>query len=138
MLDLTDDFDVALFFATNRFTCDESGLASYRFVGTNQQNALIYLFRKDPGEMYQYTHERVLNTLQPLRPVRQRCHVCLSSPFALNLAADFLVGVIRLDFELTCEGKLNQRTLFPTLAEDAFLRSLRQELYMPTKVTIFH
>jgi hypothetical protein len=73
---------------------------------------------KDAREMNSQGHERLLDVIKPLRPVRQSCVVCRSGSLALNLAAQLLVGVIELDCELT-EGRYSQSHLFPDQNQDA-------------------
>ena len=134
-LDLTDDLDVALFFATNRFVRDANG-SRYEFVGGNSGRALVYVFREDRTEMSTYGHERIVELMKPLRPVRQSCVVCRSAPFALNLCGDFLTGVIELDFDVPV-GRLKMADLFPNDDEDLFLAALKTCRPFAERVTDF-
>jgi hypothetical protein len=127
VLDLTTDLDVALFFATHELKC-HGGVSSYSFVGTNCRNAVLYVFRRDAREMTDYTQERVLNGLKPLRPHVQSCVICRTGPFAVNLCADFLVGLISLDFDDTPPGRFAPTDLFPSDSLDTFLAALKQNL----------
>ena len=126
MLDLSESLEVAIFFATHRFQRGTTGCA-YEFVGTNCRKSVIYLFRNNPDEMRTYkSKERIIHKLEPLRPKRQGCLVSMSAPHALNLPADFLVGLIKLDFEDSTHGsQLDSVMLFPDDREDAFLRGLK-------------
>jgi hypothetical protein len=136
VLDLTIDLDVALYFATHGFP---QGLPKnrYHFVGTNGRRAVLYVFRQDKREMHAHEHERIIEHLKPLRPIRQSCVICRSAPFALNLAADFLVGVLKLDFDEATLGTLDAHHLFPGQNEDAFLTALKKRLLRPDLVTDF-
>jgi len=100
VLDLTSDLDVALFFATNRYQPGSDGqFCSYTNVGTNGRRSVLYVIRENKTEMEVHERDRVLEDLDPLRPKRQSCVVCRSSPDAMNLAVDFLEGIITLDFD---------------------------------------
>ena len=123
MLDLTSDFDVAIFFATH--TYEGQGLDScYRFVGTNDRKAVLYLLRAEATEMFRHERKRVLDLVAPQRPARQHCVVAGSAPWALNLPADFVVGVIQLSFDLTAPGRYGVADLFPSTSDDRFLAAL--------------
>lgn len=87
--------------------------------------------------MHEHAHERVLNKLKPLRPIRQSCVICRSSPFALNLAADFLVGIIKMSFDDAKPGKYSTSYLFPDQSEDNFLAALKKKLLHPEYVMDF-
>jgi hypothetical protein len=123
VLDLSNDLDVALFFATHAF--EGSGLDSnYRFVGTNERQAVLYILKEDEREMMAHERRRLFEALDPQRPVRQRCAIASAAPWAINLPADFLVQVIRLDFDLTSPLEYEVGDLFPSRDEDQFLRAL--------------
>ncbi|GAB2913716.1 hypothetical protein GCM10027093_60250 [Paraburkholderia jirisanensis] len=132
-LDLTADLDIALFFATHKYDRLTDG---YDFVGNNDGKSVLYVFSQNNTEMAPHVNNRVLGNLEPLRPIRQSCVICRSDPFAMNLAADFLVAVISLDFELK-PGAKNSDYLFPSQKEDAFLAALRQGLRYPEHVAGF-
>ena len=135
LLDLTTDLDIAVFFATHSF--HEGPLCKYDFVGTNSRNAVIYAFEQDVSEMHEHVHERAVQLLRPLRPERQFCRVCRSAPWALNLPADFLVAVVRLDFDLLSPDRLTTAQLFPPREEDRFLAALKKHVLHPSHVTEF-
>lgn len=126
VLDLTESLDVAIFFATHRFQRREEECV-YEFVGTNSRRSVIYLLRENPREMRTYqSDERIIRKLEPLRPKRQQCMISTSGPHALNLPADFLVAMIRLDFGADKLGSSSDSaTLFPDDTQDAFLRALK-------------
>lgn len=135
-LDLSSDLRVAMFFASHRFV-PNSGDTRYQFVGSNGSKSILYLFRHKQDEMAEYAHDRVLHDLQPLRPKNQSCVVCRSGPYALNLAGLYLVGAIRIDFELPESERLSARELFPDAHEDSFLAALLGNCKHPERVTEF-
>jgi hypothetical protein len=126
LLDLTESLDVAIYFATHKFT-REGTRCSYDFVGTNSRRSVIYVLSEDTREMQVYeSQERIIQKLLPLRPMRQQCVVSQSGPYAINLPADFIVGVILLQFDTTDRGTLlTTEELFPDDNEDLFLRGLK-------------
>jgi hypothetical protein len=138
VLDLTTSLEVAMFFATHRFVQKPSGCA-YKHVGTNDRRSVLYVLREDVREMQSYeSDDRVIKKLFPLRPMRQACVISKSGPYALNLPADFLIGVIQLDFEsITNESNLSVDYLFPGLAEDAFARALTVSPFVKRHMTSF-
>jgi len=137
VIDLTSSLDVALFFATHKYSCDE-GLSNYEFVGTNNGKSVLYLIRSNEREMVSHTHDTILDKLPPERPIRQHCVISRSSPLAVNLPAFFLEGIINLDFELKEEDSpKNTEELFPNEKEDKFLKAIRQGLSQADKVSDF-
>ena len=135
-LDLSSDLQVAMFFASHRFV-PTPGDTHYQFIGSNDSKSILYLFRHNQDEMAEYAHDRVLHALQPLRPKNQSCVICRSSPYALNLAGLYLVGAIRIDFELPESERLSARELFPSVHEDNFLAALLRNCKYPERVTEF-
>ena len=137
MLDLTESLDTAIFFASHQFhrTGNE---CTYEFVGTNSRKSVIYVFREN-REMHDYErNESILQKLNPLRPIHQQCVVCTSSPYALNLPLDFLWGVILLEFDSHVRGSAaTVDDLFPTDAQDAFLRGLKENSFAKPHLTDF-
>lgn len=128
VLDLTSDPQVALFFATQKFA--RSGeRARYDFAGTNERRAIIYVLRQDRDETLAYERDKMLEELDPQRPKRQACVVMPTSPYAMNLAGDFLVAAIQLDFDMTEPGSLTAEHLFPGAAEDRLLGAFRNNLH---------
>jgi len=87
--------------------------------------------------MRDYEHDRVLHKLQPLRPIRQSCVICRSSPYALNLAADFIIAVIKLEFDLTDPPIAVTEKLFPSKEKDSFLAAMSGNIEMPSEITEF-
>ncbi|WP_410754088.1 FRG domain-containing protein [Citrobacter youngae] len=135
-LDLSSDLRVAMFFASHRFV-PNAGNDHYQFVGSNGSKSILYLFKHKQNEMAVYAHDRVLHGLQPLRPERQSCVICRSGPYALNLAGLYLVGAIRIDFELPESERLSSHVLFPDEHEDNFLAALIENCRHPERVTTF-
>jgi hypothetical protein len=135
-LDLSSDLRVAMFFASHRLV-PNTGDTHYQFVGSNGSKSILYLFKHKQDEMAEYAHDRVLHNLQPLRPKNQSCVVCRSSPYALNLAGLYLVGAIRIDFELPEAERLSAHELFPDAHEDNFLAALIGNCKYPERVTAF-
>lgn len=135
-LDLTSDLRVALFFSSHQFF-PTPGAPRYRFVGSNGSKSILYVFKHDMTEMADYVHDRVLHNLQPLRPKHQSCIICRSGPYALNLAALYLVGAIRIDFELPATQRWSTRELFPNSGEDTFLAAMLSNCQHPERITDF-
>jgi len=136
VLDLTTDPEVALFFSTHRFVRNKDR-CTYEFVGTNQQRSVLYVFEQRNSEIREYEHHRVLDYTRPSRPERQSCMICSSDPFCLNLAAEHLVGIIKLDFDLAGPGRFNMYDLFPPRSQDKFLKALKTRLSRKAEVTEF-
>jgi hypothetical protein len=135
LLDLTSDVDVALFFASHQFESDDDARLTPTFVGTNSRNAVLYVFRPDVTEMRGHEHHRALEKFHPQRPIRQFCHVAFCGQDALNLPAEFIHGIIALDFDdLPGGGRLAQ-DLFPNVSDDPFLGSLKENLLKPQHVS---
>jgi len=135
-LDLSSDLRVAMFFSSHRFIPNRND-THYQFVGSNGSKSILYLFKHKQDEMAEYAHDRVLHDLQPLRPKRQSCVVCRSSPYAINLASLYLVGAIRIDFELPESERLSTQEIFPDVHEDNFLAALLKNCEYPERVTEF-
>lgn len=138
VIDLTTSPDIALFFATHKYS-QENGRSNYSFVGTNNGQSVLYLIRNNNNEMVHHAADRVLNKIPPERPKRQHCVISRSSPYAVNLPAFFLEGIINLNFVLN-ETDLSNSTsyLFPSEQEDHFLKAIRQGLSSPDKVSYFN
>ena len=135
-LDLSSNLRVALFFSSHKFSQD-ARVSNYRHIGNNRSQSILYVFRHDKDEMSEYMHDRVLNSLSPLRPERQSCVICRSSSYALNLAGLFLVGAIKIDFELPASERLSAQELFPASEEDSFLAALLSNCSSPELITDF-
>src|SRR5262249_54958210 len=85
------------------------------------------------------SEQRVVRQLNPLRPARQRCIVSRSSPYALNLPAYFIAGVILMDFDGSMLGEIpSAEYLFPSEAEDVCLRALKTNPFVGNRLTDFH
>ncbi|WP_430404176.1 FRG domain-containing protein [Hyphomonas sp.] len=127
VLDLTSELNVALFFATHRFVKMDNR-ARYDFVGTNDQQSVLYVFEENKHEMAAHKRERTFDALEPLRPMRQSCVVCRSDTYAMNLPADFLRHVLFLNFDLNKPLPANVDHLFPSVDDDRFLAALKKNL----------
>jgi len=127
LLDLTSDLDVALYFASHN-GAKVDGKYQYSFVGTNDRRAVLYVFAQNNNEMLVHDHARVMHQMHALRPIKQSCVVCTSGAVSINLAALYLIGVIRLDYDH--EGNVKYRTadLFPPKSEDEFLSAMLRRL----------
>jgi hypothetical protein len=137
VIDLTTSPDVALFFATHKYSCD-MGLSNYEFIGTNNGQSILYLIRENKNEMVNHSEDRVLAKIPPERPKCQHCVISRSSPYAVNLPAFFLEGVINLKFDFSeNESPKTMRDLFPTENEDKFLKAIRQGSLFPDKISYF-
>jgi len=137
VIDLTASLDVAIFFATHKYT-SSNGVSNYEFVGTNDGKSVLYLIRGSDQEMVTHENDLVLNKIPPERPQRQHCVISKSSPFAVNLPAFFLEGIINLEFELDeTESPKKTHDLFPNEEEDKFLGALRRGISQPDKVSYF-
>jgi hypothetical protein len=51
-----------------------------------------------------------------------------SNQFAMNLAADFLVAAIRLDFDIAAPGRLTTADLFPPDSADPMFAAFKRHL----------
>lgn len=131
VLDVSRDIATALFFATHKYTRNHNQ-SVYTPVGSNGDQAIIYVLRYSQKEMEPIKQDIVIDRVPPLRPQRQACVVVRSSPFAVNLPADFLVGVVKLHGVGPWDLSTDCRTLFPDDREDSFLKALKthpQALY---------
>lgn len=128
VLDLTRDLEVALFFATQKFS-KPGERARYDFVGTNDRRAIIYVLRQDKNETLEYERGKMLETLDPQRPKRQSCVVMPTNPYAMNLPGDFLVAAIQLDFDLAEQGRYTAEHLFPGEKDDRLLGAFKRNIH---------
>lgn len=133
LLDLTSDLDVAFYFASHR-SVRVDGKYQYTFVGNNDRKALLYVFAQNNNEMLVHDHARVMHEMHALRPIKQSCVVCTSGAMSINLAALFLVGVIRLDYDHEGDVKYKTADLFPPKSADAFLSAILRKLPHPEHV----
>jgi|GEM_PF-1105647 len=137
VLDLTTEFEVARFFATHKLQRTDDRW-HYDFVGTNEGQAVIYVVKENPREMVEHqSAEAVIKMFDALRPQRQGCVISMSSSFALNLPAEFVVALIRLDFKDDEGPVLDTKTLFPGADEDRFLKALQGVPISATKLIDF-
>lgn len=128
VLDLTTDPEVALFFATQKFARHGTS-CSYTFNGTNGRQAIIYVLYQDQRETMQYSHTKMLEKLDPQRPKRQSCVVMPTNEYSMNLAGDFLVAAIRLDFDMAAPGRFTVGDLFPSDQDDLMLAALKSRTH---------
>lgn len=124
VLDLTTDPEVALFFATQKFA-RTGATCTYTFNGTSGRDAIIYVLRHNHHDTLQYERSKMLERFDPQRPKRQSCVVMPTNEYAMNLAADFLITAIRLDFDMASPGLLAAGDLFPPEQEDVMLAALK-------------
>lgn len=136
VLDVTREIDTAIFFATHRYK-RVSGRSTYIPVGSNNGRAIIYILKFAPTEMKSASHDQVLTVISPLRPERQACVVVGSSPFAVNLPADFLVGAVRLEGSGPWELSTSVHHYFPNDRDDRFLRALKSHRFASLHLTDF-
>lgn len=139
VLDLTKSLDVALFFATHKFNKMDNNISQYNFIGTNKRQSLIYIIREDTREMVHHDDSNeIIKPYNPLRPILQECVVSTSSTYALNLPADFIEGIIVLDFDLDDSSLiLSESELFPSEKNDTFLNILKKHKVMKKYLTEF-
>ena len=135
-LDLTADLRTGFFFASHEFNSG-SPLSTYRHVGNNGGKSVIYVFRRKKDEMAEYAKDRVLHDLNPLRPERQSCVICRSSPYAINLAGLYLVAIFRIGFELPSSDRLSTSDLFPAPKDDRFLSAILKQCFQSNLITQF-
>jgi len=128
VLDLTTDPEVALFFSTHKFA-RHGTTCSYTFNGTNDRQAIIYVLYQDRHETLQYEHTRMLEKLDPQRPKRQSCVVMPTNECAMNLAGDFLIAAIKLDFDMTAPGRFTVNELFPSDKDDLMFAALKSQTH---------
>jgi len=138
VLDLTSDLEVAIYFATHKYRDSAPDQpCGYNYIGTNGRKSVLYVLREDRNEMNVHGRERVMENLHPLRPELQSCVVCRSGPDAMNLAADFLFGIVRLDFDELPQDTYTVSDLFPGPNQDRFLAAVKACLRQPDRVTDF-
>jgi hypothetical protein len=135
VLDLTTDPEVALFFATQKFA-RHGATCSYAFNGTCGRQAIIYVLYQDRRETLQYEHSKMLEKLDPQRPKRKGCVVMPTNEYAMNLAGDFLVAAIRLDFDMSAPARLTVGDLFPSDEEDVMLAALKSRTRDPVRAEL--
>lgn len=117
VLDVTDDTDVALFFARNRI---ENG----RYVPVTMGSPVIYVFLLDPELDRVAPTTDLIGDLEVLRPVRQRCGVLGgASLVSRNFYARFVAARFILDFSV--EETASADYLFPGPEEDRVLHGLQ-------------
>lgn len=138
VLDLTESLNVALFFATHKYEKTEF-LSNYKFVGSNNKQSVIYLLRFDKNEMERHNERNeFLKYLEPLRPIKQKCVVCRTNQYSINLPAFYLDKVIILDFDINENiSGLSYKDIFPDENSDKFLNAIYNKSIKKEAVTIF-
>jgi FRG domain len=118
ILDLTYDTEVALFFAQNR-------IKDGRYVAVTDGFPVIYVFLLDPELDRVASTPDLLNGLEVIRPLRQRCGVLGgASLISRNFYARFIA--VRLVLEAHFEtGDISAEYLFPAPSEDRILHNLQ-------------
>ena len=138
MLDLTESIEVALFFATHKY--GKTGLQSnYKFIGSNNRQSVIYLIRFEKNEMERHDERNeFLKYLEPLRPIKQKCVVCRTNQYSINLPAFYLEKVIILDFDINENlSGLSYNDIFPDRNSDKFLHAFYNKTIKREALTIF-
>ena len=137
VLDLTESLDVALFFATNKYE-KKGDLSTYNFVGSNNGQSVIYVLRYN-NEMERHDQrDEFLKYLEPQRPIQQKCVVCRTGEYAINLPNLYLETVLVLDFDFPKEkSKIKTEQIFPGKDTDKFLNSILQKLFRKENITVF-
>ena len=138
VLDLTESLEVALFFATHKYKISNS-ISSYDFIGTNNKQSVIYALRLDKNEMERHNERNeFLKYLEPLRPIKQKCVVCSTNQYSINLPALYLEKVIILDFNIMENiSGISTEDIFPHMGNDKFLKAIYDKLHKKNAVTIF-
>ncbi|TCC98513.1 FRG domain-containing protein [Pedobacter hiemivivus] len=137
VLDLTESLDVALFFATHKFQ-QLDGLSSYQFIGSNGGKSVIYVLSYIKYEMERHEERQdILKYLKPQRPVQQKCVVCSTNQYAINLPGLYLREVILLDFEIPNNLGVIPEQILPGRAMDKFLDTLSNKLSKKQHITQF-
>jgi hypothetical protein len=136
VLDVTSNVDIALFFATHSLRGHGSECA-YVPVGSNNDSSIVYLLRYHPVEMEPIKRDLVIDLAKPLRPVRQDCIVVKSSPWAVNLPADFIIAAVKLHGDGPWDVPQSVHDLFPDASDDTLLRLLKTHPHARERVSDF-
>lgn len=138
VLDLTESLNVALFFATHRYE-KRDNVSTYNFVGTNNRQSVLYVIGFDGNEMERHDERSdFLKYLEPQRPIQQKCVVCRTNQFSINLPALYLRKVIVLDFDIKENiSELEAKDIFPDKSSDKFLKALYAKSIKREEITIF-
>jgi len=136
VLDLTESLEVALFFATHKY---EKSKSTYHFVGSNNKQSVIYLLRYDKNEMERHDERNViLKHLEPLRPIKQKCVICGTSEYSINLPAFYLEKVLILNFDINENiSGINTKDIFPNKETDKFLNAIYENCLKKDVITVF-
>lgn len=138
VLDLTESLEVALFFATHKYQQTEA-LSNYKFIGSNDKQAVVYVLDYVNVEMQRHNErDDFLKYLEPQRPVKQKCVICQTNQYSINLPALYLKSAIILDFNISNNiSGLTAEDIFPYKDEDKFLKALYEKIHIKDHVTIF-
>lgn len=118
ILDVTRDTDVALFFAQNE-------IADGRYIPATNGSSVIYVFLLDPELDRVASTSDLLNGLDVLRPLRQKCGVLGgASLIARNFCARFIAVRLTLEARIDTTG-VSSEYLFPNPSEDRVLFNLQ-------------
>ncbi|MGE0567431.1 MAG: FRG domain-containing protein [Bacteroidia bacterium] len=139
VLDLTESLEVALFFATHQYKCN-NGISSYHFLGSNNKQAVIYLIDYNKNEMEKHNErDEFLSYLEPQRPKAQKCVVSRCGEYSINLPTFYLREMIFLDFDISENvSNLGVKDIFPDKNSDKFLKAISEKLHKTEYVTIFN
>lgn len=138
VLDLTESLEVALFFATHKYDCVD-GISSYKFLGSNAKQAVIYLIDFNKNEMEKHNErDEFLKYLEPQRPKVQECVISRCGAYSINLPTFYLRGMIFLDFDIIDNvSGIDVKDIFPDKSIDKFLKAISENLYKKESVTVF-
>jgi hypothetical protein len=138
VLDLTESLEVALFFATHKYQKVDN-LSTYNFVGSNSGQSVIYVLGFDKNEMEKHDgRDEFLKYLEPQRPVQQKCVICRTNQFSINLPAFHLKKVLILDFDISNNiSGIVPEDIFPGKAADKFLTAILEKIQIKENVTAF-
>jgi hypothetical protein len=123
-LDVTFDFRVATFFATNKFRYRDDGTAFYEHVDGGLHTGVVYgfVFRDPPlkktAELV--TEVASFNHIPPTRPVKQQCALPFFHSYNMNEAVCDLDFVMYLDPNFDRTAMLDVESLFPSRDDDPF------------------
>lgn len=138
VLDLTESLEVALFFATHTYQKVDK-ISKYNFVGSNNRQSVIYVLSFDSNEMEKHDgRDEFLKYLEPQRPIKQKCVVCRTNQFSINLPAYYIKKILILDFDISSNiCGIVPEDIFPGKDTDKFLKALLEKVYARENVTAF-
>jgi hypothetical protein len=122
-LDVTNESDVALFFALHRYSKIDGnpGYFSYQRLDAASPRAVLYIFALESDQNYQAFEERMLGTFPKTRPSCQSAYFLHRGwGLARNRTARLLVATLYLDPAGDFGGLPSVSDLFPGPQEDFF------------------